>query len=90
ESQLGLLAPKIVDLLSKGLVMEKIEPKSSIKLLTPDNCVMFETVKEKLKGQLLAGVVKRSLVNATMFSIRNIEKLMQLAPKFIPTSSMLN
>jgi len=90
ESQLGLLAPKIVDLLSKGLVMEKIEPKSSIKLLTPENCVMFETVKEKLKGQLLAGVVKRSLVNATMFSIRNIEKLMQLAPKFIPTSSMLN
>lgn len=89
ENQLGLLAPKIVDLLSKGLVMEKIEPKSSIKLLTPDNCVMFETVKEKLKGQLLANVVKRSLVNATMFSIRNIEKLMQLAPKFIPTSSML-
>lgn len=90
ESQLGLLAPKIVDFLSKGLIMEKIEPKSSIKLLTPDNCVMFETVKEKLKGQLLAGVVKKSLVNATMFSIRNIEKLMQLAPKFIPTTSMLN
>lgn len=90
ENQLGLLAPKVVDLLSKGLVMEKIEPKSSIKLLNPDNCVMFETVKEKLKGQLLAGVVKRSLVNATMFSIRNIEKLMQIAPKFIPTTSMLN
>lgn len=90
ENQLGLLAPKIVELLSKGLVMEKIEPKSSIKLLTPENCVMFETVKEKLKGQLLAGVVKRSLVNATMFSIRNIEKLMKLAPKFVPTTSMLN
>lgn len=89
ENQLGLLAPKIVDLLSKGLVMEKIEPKSSIKLLSPENCVTFETVKEKLKGQLLAGVVKRSLVNATMFSIRNIEKLMQLAPKFVPTTSML-
>lgn len=89
ESQLGLLAPKIVDLLSKGLVMEKIEPKSSIKLLTPENCVMFETVKEKLKGQLLAAVVKKTLVNATMFSIRNIEKLMQIAPKFVPTSSML-
>lgn len=90
ENQLGLLAPKVVELLSKGLVMEKLEPKSSIKLLTPDNCVMFETVKEKLKGQLLAGVVKRSLVNATMFSIRNIEKLMQLAPKFVPTMKMLN
>lgn len=89
ENQLGLLAPKIVDLLSKGLVMEKLEPKSSIKLLTPENCVMFETVKEKLKGQLLAGIVKRSLVNATMFSIRNIEKLMQLAPKFVPTLNML-
>jgi hypothetical protein len=90
ENQLGLLAPKIVELLSKGLVMEKIEPKSSIKLLTPENCVMFETVKEKLKGQLLAGVVKRSLVNATMFSIRNIEKLMKLAPKFVLSTSMLN
>ncbi|XP_050521243.1 uncharacterized protein LOC126894345 isoform X2 [Daktulosphaira vitifoliae] len=89
ENQLGLLAPKIVDLLSKGLVMEKIEPKSSINLLTPENCVMFETVKEKLKGQLLAGVVKKNLVNATMFSIRNIEKLMQLAPKFIPPKSLL-
>ncbi|VVC32838.1 Hypothetical protein CINCED_3A016899 [Cinara cedri] len=90
ENQLGLLAPKVVDLLSKGLVMEKIESKSSIKLLSPDNCVMFETVKEKLKGQLLAGVVKKSLVNATMFSIRNIEKLMRIAPKFVPTTSMLN
>lgn len=90
ENQLGLLAPKVVDLLSQGLVMEKIEQKSSIKLLNPENCVMFETVKEKLKGQLLAGVVKRSLVNATMFSIRNIEKLMQIAPKFVPPTSMLN
>lgn len=90
ENQLGLLAPKVVDLLSKGLVMEKIEPKSSIKLLSPENCVMFETVKEKLKGQLLAGVVKKSLVNATMFSIRNIEKLMRIAPEFVPTTSMLN
>lgn len=90
EDQLGLLAPKIVDLLSKGLTMEKIEPKTSINLLTPENCVMFETVKEKLKGQLLAGVVKKNLVNATMFSVRNIEKLMQRAPKFVPTTSMLD
>ncbi|VVC29795.1 Hypothetical protein CINCED_3A002826 [Cinara cedri] len=90
ENQLGLLGSKVVDLLFKGLVMEKIKPKSSIKLLSPDNCVIFETVKEKLKELLLAGVVKKNFVNATIFSIRNIEKLMQISPKFVPTTSMLN
>lgn len=78
ERQLGLLEPKIIDLLSKSLIMEKNEPKSSIGLLTPENCAIFETVKEKLKGQLFANAVKMSLVNVTKLCICNIDKLLQL------------
>ncbi|KAF7279319.1 hypothetical protein GWI33_007411 [Rhynchophorus ferrugineus] len=58
EEKLGSLGPKIIDLLAQALALEKREPNSSESLLDSDiNCVMFETVKEKLKGQLSAGLV---------------------------------
>lgn len=90
KNQLGSLEPKVIDLLIEGLEMEKIELESSIKLLTPDNCVMFGKIKEKLKVQLLARAVKKSSMNAIKFAICNIVNLMQLAPKFIDTSAILS
>ncbi|XP_060523049.1 uncharacterized protein CG7065-like isoform X2 [Cylas formicarius] len=58
EERLGSLGPKIIDLLAQALALEKKEANSSETLLDNEiNCVMFETVKEKLKGQLLAGLV---------------------------------
>lgn len=86
EFQLGSYASHVISLLSTGLSMEKIKPQSSVDLLTKDNVIFLELVKEKLKGQLLAGVVQKSMVKATLFCIKNIEELLLLAPKLKPTA----
>nr|XP_018908333.1 PREDICTED: uncharacterized protein CG7065-like isoform X2 [Bemisia tabaci] len=92
EDQLGpSLGPKIVDLLSCALALEKEKPKSSATLLTNANMVLLETVKEKLKGQFLARVIPGNLVGAAKHAIANIDELVRLAPrapsppKFTPT-----
>ncbi|XKL59171.1 hypothetical protein PGB90_000187 [Kerria lacca] len=85
EFQLGSYASHVISLLSSGLAMEKIKPQSSIDLLTKENVIFLELVKEKLKGQLLAGVVQKSMVKATLFCIKNIEELLLLVPKLKPT-----
>ncbi|XP_075238657.1 uncharacterized protein CG7065-like isoform X2 [Lycorma delicatula] len=82
ESQLGSLGPKVVSLLSKALAMEKVCKGSSQDILCDEEqCVLFETVKEKLKGLLFAGLVDRNFVNATKVALRNIEDLFSCAPK---------
>lgn len=86
EFQLGSYASHVISLLTSGLTMERIKPQSSIDLLTKDNILFLELVKEKLKGQLLAGVVPKSMVKATLFCIKNTEELLQLVPKLKPTS----
>lgn len=77
EGQLGSLGPKIVSLLSKALAAEKAKPNSAEELLfDEDVSVLFETVKEKLKGQLFAGMVEKMAVTATKTAIQNIAKLL--------------
>lgn len=61
EDHLGSLGPKALNLLSKALSMEKIKANSADDLLlNEDNCVFMETVKEKLKGILIAEVLDDS------------------------------
>lgn len=56
EEKLGSLGPRVIEMLSQALALEKNEANSAETLMDNDvNCVFFETVKEKLKGQLLAG-----------------------------------
>lgn len=86
EFQLGSYTSHVISLLTSGLTMERIKPQSSIDLLTKENILFLELVKEKLKGQLLAGVVPKSMVKATLFCIKNIEELLQLVPKLKPTA----
>lgn len=81
ENQLGSLGPKVVNLLSEALAMEKNKPTSSVMLMHDENCVLFETTKEKLRGQLMTGVVERHLVNATRHAIKSVEALLFHAPK---------
>lgn len=82
ESHLGSLGPKVVDLLSKALALEKMQENGSRAiLLNPDDCVLLETVKEKMKGNLFAGVVARNMVNTTRSAISRIESLLQEVPK---------
>ncbi|KAL5288640.1 hypothetical protein ACFFRR_009086 [Megaselia abdita] len=74
EDFLGSLGPKVVDMLGKALALEKIKSNSSDDLLiNEDNCVFFETIKEKLKGQLLANVLDDQLkIKAIKKAIKNI------------------
>lgn len=76
EDNLGSLGPKVLDLLSKALALEKVKANSSEEtLLNDDNCVFFETVKEKLKGQLIAGMIHSSKINPIKRAIKNIATL---------------
>lgn len=80
EEKLGSLGPKVIDLLAQALAMEKNEANSSENLLDSDiNCVMFETVKEKLKGQLLAGLVEPIQEKAFKNAIKKTASLIHIA-----------
>ncbi|KAJ2943909.1 hypothetical protein O0L34_g8230 [Tuta absoluta] len=58
EDYLGSLGPKIVDLMTEALKMEKDSPNSSEELLERESAVvLIETAKEKLKGAMQAGLV---------------------------------
>lgn len=87
----GNLAKHVIALLSAGLAMETRKPGSSIDVLTNDNILFLEMCKEKLKGQFLAGIVPKTLAKTHIFTIRNIEdlldvtlKLRKLSPPRIP------
>ncbi|KAF5288762.1 hypothetical protein FQA39_LY15253 [Lamprigera yunnana] len=80
EEKLGSLGPKIIDLLAQALALEKTEGNSSEVLLDNEvNCVLFETVKEKLKGQVLAGLVDYNQQNAFKNAIKKIASLIHYA-----------
>lgn len=74
EEHLGSLGPKVVDLLGKALALEKVKANSSDDLLlNDDHCVFFETIKEKLKGLLIADVLDdQHKVRAVKRAIKNI------------------
>lgn len=91
ENHLGSLGPKVVDLLSKALALERVrENGSRAILLNDDDCMLLETVKEKMKGNLFAGVVARNMVNTTRSAISKIECLLQEAPRKDIISQPLN
>ncbi|CAH1993711.1 unnamed protein product [Acanthoscelides obtectus] len=80
EDKLGSLGPKVIDLLAQALSLEKKEANSSETLLDNDiNCVIFETVKEKLKGQLIAGLVDIVQERAFKKAIKKTAGLLHLA-----------
>lgn len=80
EEKLGSLGPKVIDLLAQALAMEKNEANSSELILDNEvNCVLFETVKEKLKGQMLAGLVEYAQEKAYKNAIKKIASLVHYA-----------
>ncbi|XP_037934831.1 uncharacterized protein CG7065 [Teleopsis dalmanni] len=74
EDHLGSLGPKVVDLLGKALALEKVKANSADDLLmNDDHCVFFETIKEKLKGLLIADVIEdHQKIRAVKKAIKNI------------------
>ncbi|KAJ8916864.1 hypothetical protein NQ315_005871 [Exocentrus adspersus] len=80
EERLGSLGPKIIDLVGQALVLEKRETNSSETLLDSDlNCVLLETVNEKLKGQLLAGLVDTVEEKAFKKAVNKTSALISMA-----------
>lgn len=76
------LGPKIVELLAKALALEKVKANAADELLlNEENCVLFETIKEKLKGQLIADMIERHRTKAVKKAIKDIAGLIHLASK---------
>uniref|UniRef100_A0A0A1X7K4 Uncharacterized protein CG7065 n=1 Tax=Zeugodacus cucurbitae TaxID=28588 RepID=A0A0A1X7K4_ZEUCU len=74
EDHLGSLGPKVVDLLGKALALEKVKANSADDLLlNEDHVVFFETIKEKLKGIIIADVLDdQQKIRAVKKAIKNI------------------
>lgn len=73
------LGPKIIDMLAKALALEKVKANSADELLiNEDNCVLFETIKEKLKGQLIAEVVEKHQIKAVKRAIKNVAAVIHM------------
>ncbi|XP_059608342.1 uncharacterized protein CG7065-like [Phlebotomus argentipes] len=82
EEHLGSLGPKCIDLLAKALALEKVKANSADEMLVnEDTCTFFETTKEKLKGQILAGVMEAGKVKAVKKAIKNIAALIHMVTK---------
>ncbi|CAO1392744.1 unnamed protein product [Diamesa serratosioi] len=80
ESELGTLGSIVLDLLSQALSLEKLKPNSSDEiLLTTENCVVFETIKEKFKGLLILDMLPINKVLAVKKSVQYIAKLLHQA-----------
>jgi len=81
ENQLGSLGPKVIGLLSEAIALDKVHGGNSDAILALDeNLVLFETVKEKLKGQVYAGVIERNMIAPTKLAIQSITDLLAKAP----------
>lgn len=81
EPQLGSLGVTINKLLGKAISMEKAKKGSSEELLLNiENTVLLETIKEKFRGQLMAGIVERFNVYATRNAITNMSIILDDAP----------
>lgn len=76
EIELGLLATKVLELLSKSIAYERNESKSSNDLLFDnDNFILIETVKEKLIGLKLANLISNDRVKAVDSVLSELNKL---------------
>ncbi|ETN63197.1 hypothetical protein AND_005094 [Anopheles darlingi] len=85
EEYLGSLGPKVIDLLAKGLALEKVKANSADDLLlNDDNSMFLETVKEKLKGHLMAGTIDPPKIASIKRVVQNIASLLHEVSKREP------
>lgn len=88
ESELGLMAKTIIDLLAKAVSLEKLKPNSADELLlNSENCNVLETVKEKLKGILTANLIEPNKKIAVKRAIQNIATLLHEVSSRMPSTS---
>lgn len=81
EKDLGLFAPKVLEILSKAIELEKLDPSSSGEpLMSKENLIFLETLREKLKGLLMVNEMSSAKSEAVKKSIQNIAKLIHKIP----------
>lgn len=78
EQELGLLAPKVLDLLSRGLAFERENSKPADELLfDSENFNLIETVKEKIIGMQMANLIVNNRKNAVEKALGETNKLIE-------------
>lgn len=78
EDYLGSLGPKILDLLSKAIALEKVKPNLADEMLMNEtNSVLLELCKEKLTGLLLAEIIERHKIRGVKKAIKNIKAMVK-------------
>ena len=82
EDQLGSLGPQVNYLLGSALSLEKMGVSLSETLLAnSEHFTLLEIVKEKLRGRLIAGIVDRSMVEATKNCVDLLDKVLMETEK---------
>lgn len=81
DHELGSLCSSVLDLLSRALAVEKVKPNSSDEaLMTTENVLLLETVKEKMKGLVMLNILPAYKIAAVKKCIQNIAKLIHQNP----------
>lgn len=93
ESELGLLAKNVLDLLTRAVSKEKMKANSADELLFDiKNSNLLETVREKLKGVLSANLIEGNKIKAVKRAVQNIATLLHEVSKrkpLAPTNAMV-
>jgi hypothetical protein len=81
EQELGLLAARALEVLSKAIELEKLDVVTGQEaLMTQENLNFLETVKQKLKGLLMVKSMSLKKADAIKKSIQDISKLIHQVP----------
>ena len=87
EDTIGSLGPAVNQLVARALSLEQRRQGSSkVMLEDPETASLLEMVKEKLSGQLEAGLVSGSREGAVRVSLDHLTRLLQVATKKRPVS----
>ncbi|KAJ6630198.1 hypothetical protein Bhyg_16713, partial [Pseudolycoriella hygida] len=92
EDLLGAtLGKRVLDLLSKAVHLEKVKANLADEvLMNEENSVLLDTVKEKLKGLIIAKIVNSQQINAVRRAIRNVESIVAIIDNKIAVSKKEN
>ncbi|XP_037088743.1 uncharacterized protein LOC119109253 [Pollicipes pollicipes] len=84
EDQLGSFAGPTNALLTQAVAAERLQPGSSVQLIAvTNNVLLMDTLKEKLKGQIAAGILAPANVSASRLAIDQIAMLLQDVPAHV-------
>ena len=82
EDSLGSLGPQVNQILARALSLEQNRDGASrILLEDPDMVSVLDLVKEKLAGQMVAGLLAGSRANAVRVALDHLTRLLQTATK---------